>query len=105
MRDRLLAGLREHIRRCTESGDTSMISSLDAGYEADALVGPGTGFDAEAYHAAGTVRWLRYRAAAPGEGIADLAAALRLFGAVLDAGAPYDVPAPMRLILECRGDA
>lgn len=105
MRDRLLAGLRERIRRCTESGDMSVISSLDAGYEADALVGPGTGFDAAAYHAAGTVRWLRYRAAAPGEGTTDLVAALRLFGAVLEDGAPYDVPAPLRLILECRGDA
>jgi len=105
VRDQLLAGLRERIRRYTESGDRSVIVNLDVAFEIDALVGPNTGFDAEAYYVAGIVHWLWYRSAATLRvGTSDLAAALRLFGAVLDAGAPYDVPAPLRLILECRRD-
>jgi len=102
VRDQLLAGLRERLRRYTESGDRWPISTL----ELEALVGPGTGFDAEAYHVAGTMYWLCYRAATDREWprTRELATALRLFGAVLDAGAPYDVPAPLRLILECRRD-
>ncbi|MEY7979538.1 hypothetical protein AB8O53_24850 [Streptomyces pilosus] len=109
MRDRLLADLRERLRRYRETGDAQGVLSHDARWEAIALTGPRTGVDVEAYLAAAEVRWLAYRLADkdrdPRTRDADLRTALTLYGAVLRApdGDPDLVPAPVRLLLEQAG--
>ena len=100
MRDRLLEGILERVRGHHETGDTETILCSEAEWEVIALTGPNTGVDVEAYQAAGELLWLRYRARSHGDRGGDLAEALRLYAAVLDAGAPEQVPAPIRLVLE-----
>lgn len=98
--DPALAGLRERIDRYRATGDRSAVLGLDVERELAALLGPNEGFDAEAAHTGGLVHWLRYRAGGASE--TDLAEALRLLGMVHDAANGYEIPGPVRLILDCR---
>jgi hypothetical protein len=98
--DPLLAGLRERIERYRETGDGAAVLDNEVELELAALLGPNEGFNPESYYVGGMAHWLRYRAGSTSG--RDLTEAARLLALVHDHGRGYEIPGPLRLILECR---
>lgn len=100
MTDPLLGGLRERIERYRATGDASVVLDAEVELELGALTGPNEGVDPEADYVGGMVHWLRYRAGSTLG--SDLTEAARLLARVHDHARGYEIPGPLRLILECR---
>jgi hypothetical protein len=98
--DPLLEGLRERIERYRATGDAAAVLDREVDLELGALLGPNEGFDPASDYVGGMVHWLRYRAGSTSG--RDLTEAARLLALVHDHGGGYDIPGPLRLILECR---
>jgi hypothetical protein len=98
--DPLLGGLRERIERYRETGDAAAVLGHEVELELGALIGPNEGFKPESDYVGGMVHWLRYRAGSTSG--RDLTEAARLLALVHDHGHGFEIPGPLRLILECR---
>lgn len=108
MRNTLLDGILDRIRRYV-GGDTSVVLNHETLVEIDALLGPNRSFDLMASFESAWVHWLRCEQLPEDQRQDDLAAALRLFAAVIEAAPRYDatdlvdsIPPAARLLLTQR---
>lgn len=111
---RLVPAIIERCYQFTQNGDPSLVLDREALAEAQALMGPNTHVDGFVHQICGMLYWARHTClAAAGEPAADdLSSALRCFRPLLDLsrGAPaevplpFQVPGPLRQVLECDDD-